>query len=68
MTTSPAEAPMQRRSWYLDATTADAFAEAIEDLHHITRRPKHEVLAVAFTIAMEHQADIRARLTGEDSA
>jgi hypothetical protein len=67
MTTTPAEAPtMQRRSWYLDTKTADAFAEVIEELHFTTRRPKHEVLATVIAFALEHQADIHARLTGED--
>lgn len=59
---------MQRRSWYIDAETADALAAAVDDLHYATRRPKHEVLAAAVQVALEHRSDIEARLTGKDGS
>lgn len=64
MATTPA-APMARRSWYLPADVADRLAVLVDDIHHATRRPKHEVLAAALGVAAEHRADIEARLTGD---
>lgn len=61
-------APMQHRSWYLPADVAERLAAAVADIHFTTRRPKHEVLAAAVDVALEHRADIMARLTGEDAA
>ncbi len=58
----PAAPEMKRRSYYLPKATADALAEAIDDLHYATRRPKHEVLAEVLAVALEHRADIEARL------
>lgn len=58
---------MQRRSWYLDRDSADALATVVDELHFATRRPKHEVLAAAVAIALEHRDDIEARLAGEDT-
>lgn len=54
---------MRRRSYYLPADVADRLAVVVDDLHHATRRPKHEILAAALGVALEHQADILARLT-----
>jgi hypothetical protein len=62
MTRVPAKS---HRSWYLDTAVADRLAAVVDDLHYRTRRPKHEVLAAAVTIALEHQDAIEARLTGE---
>ena len=53
------------RSWYLDTGIANRLAAVVDDIHHRTRRPKHEVLAAAVTVALEHQDAIEARLTGE---
>lgn len=64
MATTPA-APMARRSWYLPADVADRLAAVVDDLHYATRRPKHEVLAAALGVAVDHRADILARLTGD---
>jgi len=55
---------MRRRSWYLPADVADRLARVVDDIHFTTRRPKHEVLAAAVTIAVEHQEEILARLNG----
>lgn len=51
-----------RRSWYIDRESADRLAAALEDLHFRSRRPKHEVLGAAVAVALEHEADILARL------
>jgi hypothetical protein len=59
-------APMRRRSWYLPAAVSDRFAEIIDDLHFRTRRPKHEVLEVAVSIAIEHEAEILDRLNARN--
>jgi hypothetical protein len=55
-------APMDRRSWYMPRSSADALAAAVEDLHWQTRRPKHEVLAAIVAAAVEHTDEARARL------
>jgi hypothetical protein len=54
---------MVRRSWYLPRSTADALMTAVDDLHHETRRPKHEVLAVLLGLAIEELDQARNRLT-----
>ena len=59
--------PMAHRSWYLDRATADSFAAAVDDLHFCTRRPKHEVIAAALAVALEHRDAIEARLAGQDT-
>ena len=59
---SPPAQAKSHRSWYLDARIADEFAAAVDDIHHRTRRPKHEVLAAAVLVALEHRAAIEARL------
>jgi predicted transcriptional regulator len=53
---------MTRRSYYLPKEAADALAEALDDLHYATRRPKHAVLAEMLAVALEHRADVEARL------
>jgi hypothetical protein len=67
MSTTPT-VPMVRRSWYLPADVADRLAVVVDDIHHSTRRPKHEVLAAALGVAVDHRADIEARLTAGDGA
>jgi hypothetical protein len=54
---------MVRRSWYVPRTAADALVAAVDDLHHETRRPKHEVLAVLLALAVEDLDRARDRLT-----
>lgn len=69
MDTSASPAPARsHRSWYLDTRTADQLAAAVDDIHHATRRPKHEVLAAAVTVALEHRDDIEARLKKDSAA
>ncbi len=53
---------MQHRSWYLPADVAERLAAVVDDIHYSTRRPKHEVLAAALSVAMEHQDDIMTKL------
>lgn len=55
---------MRRRSIYLPSDVSDRLAQVVDDIHFATRRPKHEVLAAAVVIAMEHREDILARLNG----
>lgn len=52
-----------RRSLYVDHAAADALAQLVDDLHWKTRRPKHELLAAAFTLAVENPDDVLARLS-----
>ena len=54
---------MQRRSWYLPADVAERLAAVVDDIHFETRRPKHEVLGAAMSVAMDHQADIMTKLS-----
>jgi hypothetical protein len=67
MTDTPA-VPMARRSWYLPADVAGRLAVVVDDLHYLTRRPKWEVLAAALGVAVDHRADILARLTHDGAA
>lgn len=53
---------MQTRSWYLASDVAARLAAAVDDIHWRTRRPKHEILAAAVGVALEHQAEIVDRL------
>jgi predicted transcriptional regulator len=63
MTASTDDAPiMSRRSWYMNAAVADRLAEAVDELHWSTRRPKHEVLAAAVAVALDDPDAIQARL------
>jgi hypothetical protein len=45
-----------RRSWYTSVTAADTFQAAVDDIHHTTRVPKHQVVA-ALLEAAAAQAD-----------
>jgi len=65
-TQAPATAGMRRRSVYLAAEVADRLDEAVADIHFGTRWPKHEVLAAAVAVALEHRAEIEARLAGTE--
>lgn len=58
--TTPAqdEPAMSRRSWYTTSTASDAFAKAVDDLHHATRVPKHTVIAALMEAAVTHRADV----------
>jgi hypothetical protein len=62
MRPSPPVPQMQTRSWYISADIADQLAAVVDDIHWRTRRPKHEVLAAALGVAIEHQTEIVDRL------
>jgi len=66
MTTSPSA--MRRRTVYIAADIADRLDAVVDDIHYATRRPKHEVLAAAVAVALDHRADIEARLAGKADA
>lgn len=51
-----------RRSWYTSAQAADAFQAAVDDLHHHTRVPKHEVVAALLKAAVEQAPKVEQRL------
>jgi len=60
--------PMAHRSWYLRADVAARLAEVVTDLHYSTRRPRHEVLAAVIEVAVDHRAEIEARLAQAGAA
>jgi len=55
---------MVSRSWYMSRELVDRLAAAVDDMHFRTRRPKAEVLGALVDVALEHEADIEARLGG----
>jgi hypothetical protein len=69
---SPAPAPapvpevvrqtMTRRSWYVKTAAADAFQEAVDDIHHSTRVPKHEVVAALLEAAVGQTERVQRKL------
>ena len=67
-TQTPDRPPMAHRSWYLRADVADSLAGVVNDLHFATRRPRHEVLAAVISVAVDHRAEIEARLAQDGAA
>lgn len=63
MTTNVPATGMRRRSVYLAAEVADRLDKEVADIHFTTRQPKHEVLAAAIAVALDHRGEIEARLT-----
>ncbi|MFG3223091.1 hypothetical protein [Streptomyces sp. NPDC048185] len=51
-----------RRSWYTSAAAADAFQAVVDDIHHATRVPKHEVVAALLEAAVEQAPAVEKRL------
>ncbi|MET8832030.1 hypothetical protein ABZX40_40545 [Streptomyces sp. NPDC004610] len=51
-----------RRSWYTTAEAADALAAMVDDIHHATRVPKHQVVAALFEAAVAQGPRVQARL------
>jgi predicted transcriptional regulator len=66
MTSESAAPPMSRRSWYLPTEVADGLSRAVDEIHWRTHRRKSEILAAALETALEHRAEIEARLSGGD--
>jgi hypothetical protein len=67
-TETPDRPAMAHRSWYLRADVADSLAHVVNDLHFATRRPRHEVLAAVISVAVDHRAEIEARLKQDGAA
>jgi hypothetical protein len=61
-TETPDRPAMAHRSWYLRADVTERLSDVVNDLHFATRRPRHEVLAAVIAVALEHRAEIEARL------
>ena len=51
-----------RRSWYTSVTAADAFQAAVDDIHHITRVPKHLVVAALLDAAVGQADKVQRQL------
>ena len=60
--TPPPPPGMLRKSWYLPAAAAADLDKLADDLHYACRRPKSACLAAAVAVAIEHRAEIEARL------
>lgn len=60
---SSEEPRMTRRSWYADAEAAAALAAAVDDIHHATRVPKHEVVSELFQAAVAAAPRVEKKLT-----
>ncbi|MDX3516105.1 hypothetical protein PV755_45670 [Streptomyces caniscabiei] len=54
-----------RRSWYTSTAAADAFQAAVDDLHHATRVPKHEVVAALLQAAVEQAPKVERKLQAQ---
>jgi len=56
-----------RRSWYTSVSSADAFQAAVDDIHHATRVPKHEVVAALLEAAVAQSDRVQRKLTPKES-
>jgi hypothetical protein len=56
---------MTRRSWYITTGTADLFQKAVDDIHHSTRVPKHEVVAALLEAAVGQSERVQRKLSKE---
>ncbi|MBV9026069.1 MAG: hypothetical protein JO362_20300 [Streptomycetaceae bacterium] len=59
----PSKATMDRRSWYMPRESADALSTAVEELHQVTRKPKHAVMAALVAVALDHLSEVEQRVT-----
>lgn len=62
MSTDAPAPEMRRRSIYMETGAARRMNAAVDDLHHETRCPKHEVLTALVAVALDHRDEIEARL------
>jgi hypothetical protein len=53
------------RSWYMTPASADALAQAVDDLHYATRAPKYEVLAAIIRVALADLGPVEAELRAQ---
>ena len=49
---APPSPEMTRRSWYANAAAVEELARVVDDIHHATRVPKHEVVSELFRAAV----------------
>ncbi|WP_017541971.1 hypothetical protein [Nocardiopsis halophila] len=52
-----------RRSWYVERDAAEAFQAAVDDVHHATRRPKHEVASLLLRAAAERADEVADKIS-----
>ncbi|WP_433860096.1 hypothetical protein [Streptomyces kronopolitis] len=52
-----------RRSWYTSSDAADLFQVAVDDIHHATRVPKHEVVAALLEAAVGQAERVQRKLS-----
>jgi hypothetical protein len=52
-----------RRSWYTSTAVADAFSAAVDDIHHRTRVPKHQVVAALLAAAVDQAPAVERDLS-----
>lgn len=55
-----------RRSWYADAQAAEELARVVDDIHHATRVPKHEVVSELFRAAVAAAPRVQKKLTPKE--
>lgn len=53
---------MTRRSWYTSEASADAFSDAVDEIHYATRVPKHEVVAALLRAAVAQAPQVEKDL------
>ncbi|MGW8529095.1 MULTISPECIES: hypothetical protein [Nocardiopsidaceae] len=60
---APAATEMTRRSWYASAEAAEELARVVDDIHHATRTPKHEVVSALFRAAVAAAPRVEKQLS-----
>lgn len=58
-----ASTSMTRRSWYASADAAEELARVVDDIHHATRAPKHEVVSELFRAAVAAAPRVQKKLS-----
>ena len=62
-TAAAASTAMTRRSWYASADAAEELARVVDDIHHATRVPKHEVVSELFRAAVAAAPRVQKKLS-----
>lgn len=60
---APAATAMTRRSWYASADAAEELARVVDDIHHATRAPKHQVVTELFRAAVAAAPRVEKKLS-----
>lgn len=60
---SVSEPAMARRSWYASADAVSELARVVDDIHHATRAPKHEVVSELFRAAVAAGPRVEKKLS-----